>query len=71
MLDHKCISHAYIREKLRKQTAFKTSKHGTAKAIKNALADLVEAEILVKLDNEESHAKFETKSALYAPGRNW
>lgn len=71
MIDSGCVPYAYIRQRLRKMQSFYHSGRGAALAIKSALTDLVEADIVVKLDGAAIHEKFDTRSALYAPGKNW
>jgi hypothetical protein len=65
------IPFGYLRGKLRLLASFKSDKRGEVGALKALLAELVEAEVLVRIPDEQAFAEYKTKQALYLRGAQW
>jgi len=71
LLEGDVIPFHYLRRRLRVRTAFKNDRRGAAKALEDALADLVKAEILQAVPQQQAIECFGVRSELYAVGPCW
>lgn len=71
LLEGSVIPFHYLRRRLRIRAAFKNDRRGAAKALEDALADLVKAEILQVVPQQQGSERFGVRSELYVVGACW
>lgn len=69
--DVTAVPYHYLRRRLRLRSAFKNDRRGAAKALEEALADLVNAEILNEVPKQQALERFNARSTIYVLGQNW
>lgn len=65
------VPYNYIRRRLRGLAQFKRDPRGRARAIQDAMEQLVDADVLQLVDPKEARVQFGIKQALYIPGPSW
>lgn len=65
------IPYTYLRRRLKRKTAFQNDRKGTVPAIKSAIQDLCEAQILVKIPPSKVQEQFGLSTELYTIGPAW
>jgi hypothetical protein len=61
----------YLRRKVRLLAAFKNDRRGIARALEESLKDMVKAEILQLIPQQQALTEFACKSELYVKGPTW
>lgn len=70
-LEPAIIPYGYLRRRLRGLSGFKNDRRGTARAITDALKDMVDAEILALIPSNVRKEKYGVKAELYTFGQSW
>ena len=65
------IPYGYLRRRLRQLAGFKEDRRGPARAITEALKDMVEADILALVPAHSRRDKFGVRADLYTFGPSW
>lgn len=71
MLDLPVIPFHYLRRRLRLLTAFKNDRRGTARALEDSLKDMVKADILNMIPQQQAFEKFGVTTEVYIKGPTW
>ena len=71
ILDKGIIPYGYLRRRLRQLSAFRNDRRGATAALKACLDDMVAAEVLDKISEEQARTELKIKSALFVKGRSW
>jgi len=66
-----CIPHRLLMQATASRAAFKTHKLGATRALKDTLAGMVEAGMLVQLPKQQAREWFKTSASVYAVGEQW
>ncbi len=65
------VPYTFLRRKLKQRAAFKDHRLGAANAIKQALQDLCDAEIIKEVDRKQVQQKYGVTSPIYVKGSSW
>jgi hypothetical protein len=71
LLDVAAVPFHYLRRRLRLRASFKNDRRGASKALEEALADLVNAEILSEVPKQQAQERYSVRSTIYVTGPNW
>jgi hypothetical protein len=71
LLTEPVVPFHYLRRKLRLLSAFKNDRRGTALALEHSLKDMVKAEVLRMVPQQQAMDKFGVTSELYVKGPAW
>ena len=66
-----CIPVRHLQQATASRTAFKNHKMGATRALKDTLASLVDAGVMVQVAKKQTEEWFKSASAVYALGEHW
>lgn len=66
-----CIRGVYLSRQTASRAVFKKHRNGADKALKDAIATMIEHGMLVQLEKSATRTQFQTASAIYALGDQW
>lgn len=66
-----CVPIRHLQQATASRSAFKNHKLGSSRALKDTLASLIEAGLLVQVAKKQTEEWFKTTSAVYAIGDHW